>query len=402
MRWVQNIREGSKTGLELVRAMWRGPYWWLVPVVLILLPSALIFVFLQAMPLVAPFVFTLLAPLVGLGLAEVVVRVFHLEPLPQPRAQGALQRDHPDPTIRFENNPGAELRITYVTHSGAAPLEVVARVNEQGWRGPLMSVPKSPGVVRIACVGDSHTFGYGVGEGETWPDALSAELERRLGPGRVEVLNCGVCAYDTEQEVGLLEARILALEPDIVLLQFYLNDPALRDTPAEPTAENDWLISLCHPRGPGVMRFLRAHSHFVDLAATNVFRRRYMANFSRTRSALFAEGLPGWIRCRAALTRAQADLERAGVGFALVLFPFLLREGEHLASHDAFEIVARFCHAQALECWDLEPAFDGRDVDALRVHPLDFHANPEAYRIFGTAVAEKLLGSALAARLGPR
>jgi hypothetical protein len=38
--------------------MWRGPYWWLVPVVLILLPSALIFVFLQAVPLVAPFVYT--------------------------------------------------------------------------------------------------------------------------------------------------------------------------------------------------------------------------------------------------------------------------------------------------------------------------------------------------------
>ena len=59
MLWLRNIREGSKTVLELIRSMWRGPYWWMVPVVLILLPSALVFVFLQAVPLVAPFVYTM-------------------------------------------------------------------------------------------------------------------------------------------------------------------------------------------------------------------------------------------------------------------------------------------------------------------------------------------------------
>jgi hypothetical protein len=58
MSWIRNIREGFRTVVELIGSMWRGPYWWLVPVVLILLPSALIFVFLQAVPLVAPFVYT--------------------------------------------------------------------------------------------------------------------------------------------------------------------------------------------------------------------------------------------------------------------------------------------------------------------------------------------------------
>lgn len=59
MLWHKHIGEGGKTAVELIRAMWRGPFWWLVPVVLILLPSAIIFVFLQAVPLVAPFVYTM-------------------------------------------------------------------------------------------------------------------------------------------------------------------------------------------------------------------------------------------------------------------------------------------------------------------------------------------------------
>ena len=41
-----------------MRALWRGPFWWLVPVVALLLPAAVLFVFLQTVPLVAPFVYT--------------------------------------------------------------------------------------------------------------------------------------------------------------------------------------------------------------------------------------------------------------------------------------------------------------------------------------------------------
>jgi len=46
------------TAGELVRALWSGPFWWLVPLVLLLLPAALLFILLQAAPLVAPFVYT--------------------------------------------------------------------------------------------------------------------------------------------------------------------------------------------------------------------------------------------------------------------------------------------------------------------------------------------------------
>ena len=58
VRTLRNLRLGLATSVELLRGLWRGPYWWLVPVALVLLPSAVVLVFLQAMPLVAPFVYT--------------------------------------------------------------------------------------------------------------------------------------------------------------------------------------------------------------------------------------------------------------------------------------------------------------------------------------------------------
>lgn len=58
MRFLTTIRAGFGTSVELLLGLWRGPYWWLVPVVVLLLPAAVLFVFLQAVPLVAPFVYT--------------------------------------------------------------------------------------------------------------------------------------------------------------------------------------------------------------------------------------------------------------------------------------------------------------------------------------------------------
>ncbi len=57
-RFLVSAQTRCATALELVRALWDGPFWWLVPVVVILLPAAAVFIFLQAAPLVAPFVYT--------------------------------------------------------------------------------------------------------------------------------------------------------------------------------------------------------------------------------------------------------------------------------------------------------------------------------------------------------
>lgn len=58
MRRWQSLRVGLSTALELVRGVWSGPYWWLVPVLALLLPAAALFVLLQAVPSIAPFVYT--------------------------------------------------------------------------------------------------------------------------------------------------------------------------------------------------------------------------------------------------------------------------------------------------------------------------------------------------------
>lgn len=333
---------------------------------------------------------TLAAIFLGLGVCELGVRLIGLTPPPLPELQGNLLRKSADPIQRFENKPGGTQRILYRDAPGDEPRVVEMAVNSQGFRGPTVAHEKPAGVFRIACVGDSHTFGHGVEEGETWPALLQAMVSERFPDRIVEVLNCGVEGYDSMQEYIWLRDRVLDYSPDLVVMQYYVNDVSSRDVAREPVGR-DWIIRLSHPARAGFLGWLRGVSQSADLVLDGVWRRRGLAIFSDLDYGLHSEPSPGWVRVQSALRMTRDALAARGVGFGLALYPFLMRSGAHLSSHECFEVVKAFCAEEGIRLLDTEPAFLAEDVDSLRVSPHDFHGNPAANRVFATAVAEWLV-----------
>lgn len=336
----------------------------------------------------------LASPLVALLVTEAVVRLHWSADRRPTREAGTLVRPHSDPRIRFELIPGAALQLTYDAGSAAAPIEIEARVNAQGFRGPTVPIPKPPGVLRVACVGDSHTFGHGVDEDGTWPRTLQRALEQELGAARVEVMNWGVNGYDTEQEVAQLEERIGRYEPDLVLLQFFVNDTALRST---TQADEETLGPAdAKPKGaPDWMSWMARYSRCAEYVATRITRSAQLDVLGRTMSAQFDDGRPGWLRCRELLAATQSKLSKDGIEFAVVLYPLLVEWDGEMLSHDPLARVDAFCRGASIHCFDLGHEFDGQDLDTLRVHPLDFHANERANEIAGRAIAGRLIESGL-------
>lgn len=93
------------------------------------------------------------------------------------------------------------------------------RINALGYRGDELAHSKPPGVRRIAFLGDSNTFGYGIREGERFSDLLA-----KAAPERTEVLNLGVFGFGTDQEAIYLERHALRFLPDMVVLAVSAGD----------------------------------------------------------------------------------------------------------------------------------------------------------------------------------
>jgi lysophospholipase L1-like esterase len=109
--------------------------------------------------------------------------------------------------------PGLDVR-----YAQPSSFDVAVRTNARGLRDRELAFEKPSGIRRIAVVGDSCVWGYGV---ET-EEMISSRLEQLLPA--TETINLGANGYSTVQELVRLETEGLRYAPDWVVLGFCWND----------------------------------------------------------------------------------------------------------------------------------------------------------------------------------
>jgi lysophospholipase L1-like esterase len=91
------------------------------------------------------------------------------------------------------------------------------KTNSLGMNAPEWPVQKTK-PLRIACIGDSFTEGVGAPADSTYP----AQLEKLLDTA--EVMNCGVSGSDPVFGYMLLKEKLLAYQPDVVVVAINNSD----------------------------------------------------------------------------------------------------------------------------------------------------------------------------------
>ena len=127
-------------------------------------------------------------------------------------------------------------------------------------RGARDSEPNAKSdIFRVAALGGTFTFGWGVPVDQTWPALLERELARTiLVQGReVDFLDGAVAGFDVPEQVALLEARVLELDPWVLALEHSFEDPKAPQLaalqPDRPTIE-----ALHDPQGAAWRSFSNA------------------------------------------------------------------------------------------------------------------------------------------------
>lgn len=137
------------------------------------------------------------------------------------------------------------------------------RINSHGYRDVERSLEKPAGTWRIAVLGDSVAFGWGVSQEQVFTRVMEERLNQRPDGRTYEVLNFGVPAYNTAQEVIDFAARGLAYDPDVVLLIVVNNDFEISNF-VDATTEED--------QGLATFRFLRGKTEHLRKAWGGVGR----------------------------------------------------------------------------------------------------------------------------------
>jgi lysophospholipase L1-like esterase len=98
-------------------------------------------------------------------------------------------------------------------------------LNNYGYRGKDIVIPKPEGVYRIAALGGSTTYGTGTEDPSlAYPAQLERLLHEAYGYTNVEVINAGVPTWNTWSSLSNLAFRVLEVEPDMILIFHGIND----------------------------------------------------------------------------------------------------------------------------------------------------------------------------------
>lgn len=263
------------------------------------------------------------------------------------------------------------------------------RVNELGLRGAEVGA-KRAGERRILCLGDSLIYGQGVGESETLPAALEAALPADSG---TVVINGGLRAYATHQELGLLEELGDRVEPDLVLLCWYWNDVEERDIEeTRGRLEQSGPIVFDVSRPWSVARRVKWHAKQMARrsALLNHLHERIRTEPWKAWSEEFRAA--GLSRLEGYLDLFEARCAELGAEFRVVLLPDLdgIMGGD--VSRDLSNRGAALFEARDFPFLDLRPALNAWIDEHRRIPilPFDGHFNGEGNRLFGRAIADWL------------
>ena len=266
------------------------------------------------------------------------------------------------------------------------PYAVEVQYNSLRFRD-VEPAPASPGVRRVAIVGDSFTEGQGVKEPDTYPRVLEKLLND--GGGGWEVRNCGRRGADFPQLNEAFE-DCLKYSPEVVVYAMVLNDADRSpEFQARQSYVNDWILDRgMMLEGKPAPELRPLDSRLRALVADRIETWRTGRATARWYHDMYTEpNRVGWERTQGYVREMNRRTLAAGGRFLVASWPLMV----HLEGDDPFadlaETIGRFCLAAGIPRHDLRPAFRGRDTASLWVHPVDMHPNEVANRLAAESLA---------------
>jgi len=268
-----------------------------------------------------------------------------------------------DPLIGHEHAPNRQARL----------MGVDFRTNSHGLRDREFSFDRVPGKLRIVMLGDSLTVGWGVPLEQTFAKRIE-QMYADVGID-AEVINLGVGNYNTVQEVQAFLTKGYRYQPDVVVLNYFVNDAEPIASVSAPSA----LMRGCYAcvfvagRGDALMRQFFGRLDWMEY---------YLS--------LYGDGTArGWLDAKAAIGRLAEFSKAHGIRLMIASLPEL-----HEVANYRFGRITDLVHKAAEENGvafvDVLPAVADQPPAKLWVTPPDPHPNGYANALIAKALFEAL------------
>jgi lysophospholipase L1-like esterase len=249
------------------------------------------------------------------------------------------------------------------------------QTNSKGLRDREIPYAKAPEKLRILMLGDSLTVGWGVAVEDTFPK----RVERMYAAKGVdaEVINAGVGNYNTIQEVEYFFTEGHKYRPDVVVLNYFIND-------AEPVPKH---------HTPSVLEQACFACVFISGRVDTLARMvKTKQNWGDYYVSLYKDGeATGWLNARESIGRLAEYCRTNGVRLFIANLPEL-HNVKSYPFQKVTDLVREAANSYGAEFVDLLPYVKDQDSPKLWVAASDPHPNALAHSLIAQGLFKALAG----------
>ena len=262
----------------------------------------------------------------------------------------------------------------------ATLMGVDVSLNSLGDRGPELTTPKPAGTSRVLVLGSSVTMGWGVPFADVFTSVAQHRLndEQPFGPRvRFEFENAGIGNYSTIFQGDLFRDRFPKIEPDAVVLNYFISD--------------------VQPRGMGRDNPILARSYLAAL----LFDRWSQWRFARQGKSLFtfyadlyADNSEAWRATLGQIRVMRDTCADRGVPFIVMIVPDIhdLSPGTpYRALYGQMEAAFRSVDLRVVNTFDAFQRQFGADVTSLWIRGDDPHPNAAGHTLMAGQLVEYMV-----------
>jgi len=323
----------------------------------------------------------------------------------EPQNEGRLLKT-PRIPIGFQGNEG--YNSVFIKNNDVITRGGKAHINNVGLRDEKnRQIAKPENIVRIAFFGDSHTFGHGNDNADTYPAQLEKILNsKNRAAKKIEILNFGVSGFNTIQEYIYLRRFGIKFHPDIVLFQWLYDDymskgyqlgdldkiargqTLVRETndgrKYETTTADNFFATI--------KLWIRTHSdlysYIIGPRLIELYGRHFDLNKVSGESFFSNISSPGAKICFQS-TLSSADFCKAnGIEFGVFIMPALKSLNLNFHEDHIYLKYENFCKKNHIPILNLfKTEFMGRDASKLIVSKRDIHPNALGQHLVATGLS---------------
>ena len=262
------------------------------------------------------------------------------------------------------------------------------QINSLGLRDREFSFNKPKNTFRILILGDSQTLGHGIDRLEdTYPKKLEKKLNQKSSSIHFEVINASDSGWNTDTQLYKFLEYGLKLDPDLVVLAYYLNDIPW---PHEVQCSGRDIFYTPGVSIWGDMVFWSRAIKFFKFR-----KNRLLEKFSEKISVPDCFNLVydtrAWEMEKVYLDFTLMAAQVKQIHFMISLIPVMFSLNDEFPFKKIHTKLNDYCSEKNIECLDLfESTFKRADASSLVVSKYDRHLNAKAAEMVSDGLFAKL------------